>query len=377
MASELTDTGTSQGAESKTSVLITISTPGEETPICRLGRSEEILGDSTVQQLIQKVVSPNSLFSVGVPMSQLQAESPTALAIGELLSADCCEVTSKAVGDGGAQTVGLDDPVLAIANEQVGTQGNRFLNVTLDVHSSADRPAPTNEDRRELQLPETVEAERPAEEIEAIGEDARKGQIEQLSAALAAAAPAQEAGAPAEQQATPAEYEAQGEIVTIVAEQVKEEPKAAKPERAEYARKSDWLRAQFLPEVEALDFSGLFVGNLGLGARQEQARRSVVLSDPSRVTDILLQANGYRRSGDHAKALIQYQELVDIDPGNADFRFLLGKTLLELGQHDQAGEALLRAKELGHEGARKELVELRRSGHKGRKPLGFLRFWKQ
>ncbi len=31
-----------------------------------------------------------------------------------------------------------------------------------------------------------------------------------------------------------------------------------------YLRKNDWLRAQFLPEVEVLDFRGLFVGNKGL-----------------------------------------------------------------------------------------------------------------
>ena len=103
----------------------------------------------------------------------------------------------------------------------------------------------------------------------------------------------------------------------------------------------------------------------------------MVLADPARVTDILLRGNGYRRSGDHAKALICYQELVDMDPGNADFRFLLGKTLLELNQHDSGAEAFARAKELGHEGAAKELDTLRRSGARSRHPLGFLKFWKQ
>ncbi len=101
------------------------------------------------------------------------------------------------------------------------------------------------------------------------------------------------------------------------------------------------------------------------------------MADPSRVTDILLRGNGYRRSGDHAKALICYQELVDMDPGNADFRFLLGQTLQELGQREDAVAALQRAKELGHEGAAKELEQLSRSGNRHRKPLGFLRFWKQ
>jgi tetratricopeptide (TPR) repeat protein len=166
-------------------------------------------------------------------------------------------------------------------------------------------------------------------------------------------------------------------ILTIVAEAPRDEPQQQMRERKEYVRKSDWLRAQFLPEVETLDFSGLFVGNLGLGIREEKTRRNVVLADPARITDLLLRANGYRRSGEHAKALICYQELVDMDASNADFRFLLGKTLLALGQEEQAGEAFLRAKELGHDGADKELAELKRTGHRPRTGLGFLRFWKQ
>jgi hypothetical protein len=165
-------------------------------------------------------------------------------------------------------------------------------------------------------------------------------------------------------------------IFTIVAEKPTDEPKKTH-ERKEYVRKADWLRAQFLPEVEALDFSGLFVGNLGIGIREEKTRRNVVLADPARITEVLLRANGYRRSNEHAKALICYQELVDMDGSNADFRFLLGKTLLALGQREQAAETFLRAKELGHDGAEKEISELKRAGHRPRAALGFLRFWKQ
>jgi len=168
-------------------------------------------------------------------------------------------------------------------------------------------------------------------------------------------------------------------IVAIVAERPARQPRSTADSgaRKEYIRKSDWLRAQFLPEVQALDFSGLFVGNLGMGVREQQARRNVVLADPARITDVLLRGNSFRRTGDHAKALICYQELVDMDPGNADFRFLLGKTLLELGQHNQGVDALNRAKELGHEGARKELETVKPVVQRQRSPLGFLRFWKQ
>jgi hypothetical protein len=190
------------------------------------------------------------------------------------------------------------------------------------------------------------------------------------SADAAPAAPASESTAPAESK-TPT-----GSILTIVAEKPTNEPKAPVRDRKEYARKADWLRAQFLPEVETLDFSGLFVGNLGMGIRQEKTRRNVVLADPARITEVLLRANGYRRNDDHPKALICYQELIDMDPSNSDFRFLMGKTLFALGQRDQAVETFTRAKELGHEGAEKELEDLKRSGHRPKAALGFLRFWK-
>jgi hypothetical protein len=451
MTGESSDSSSPQ-QEPKTSVLITIRTPGEDAPICRLGNSEEILGDATVRQLIQRVINPNSLFAVGVPASQLQAESSTALAIGEMLSADCCEVRSGAGGEENGEPVGLDEPIRAVAQEQVGSQGNRFLNVTLNVRSAADARAPESEDRRGLSMPEAVEVEQPEAEspvdigqaaapeasaapseapseepfeataptaIEEAGPEPVEAALsppaepveaglspppepveaallaapEPVEAALSAApepvgmaesASPEPVGMAESSSAEPAEAavspppDGMNGIVAIVAEQVKEQPKPeAKPERAEYVRKGDWLRAQFLPEVEALDFSGLFVGNLGLGIRQEQVGRKVAMSDPSRVTDVLLRANGYRRSGEHAKALICYQELVDMDPGNADFRFLLGKTLLELGQRDEASGAFTRAKELGHEGAGKELDQLSRSGNGNRRPLSFLRFWKQ
>ncbi len=445
MTGESTDSPSPE-AQPRTSVLITIRTPGDDAPICRLGNSEEILGDATVRQLVQRVINPNSLFAVGVPASQLQAESSTALAIGELLSAECCEVYNGAIGEKNGEPVGLDEPVRAVAQEQVGDQGNRFLNVTLDVRSAADSSAPEGEDRRGLSMPEAVEVEHvgvaspvgieqtalsavdtapseepfeapaatPIEAAEAVkagplppskpGETAFSPSFEPVEATLSAASELVEATVPAASELVEATVPAPSEpveatpsaspepaeaavsapsverngIVAIVAEQVREQPEPeAKPERTEYVRKGDWLRAQFLPEVEALDFSGLFVGNLGLGIRQEQTRRRAVVSDPSRVTDILLRANGYRRSGKHAKALICYQELVDMDPGNADFRFLLGKTLVELGQREDALQALTRAKELGHEGAGKELDQLSQSGNGNRRPLSFLRFWKQ
>jgi len=353
-----------------TSVLITVSTPGAVTPICRLGNSGSILGDFTVRELIEKVVSPKSLFSVGIPMSQLEAESPTALAITELLAADACEVLLCGADGEPSRPVALGERARDVAAAQTGASGSSFLGLALDLRPVADNAAPGGEERRQIALPETLEAETPAAPS---GEPFDIPTIEfgEVPGSPGNGEPAPGPGAPAAAPSGPS-------IVAIVAEQPPKRGRmAGGGERKEYVRKSDWLRAQFQPEVAALNLTGLFVGNLGLGIREEQGRRQVVLADPSRITDILLRGNGYRRSGDHAKALICYQELMDMDPANADFRFLLGKTLLELGQHDQAVEALARAKELGHEGAAKELVGLKRSGVKARRPLGFLRFWKQ
>ncbi len=458
MIGESNATSTLTPPRAKASVLITISTPEADTPICRLGDSEDVVSNLTVRQLIQRVISPNSLFSVGVPISQLQAESPTALAIGELLSADCCQVMAPGKGAASRQNVSLDEQARSVAREQVGNQGNRFLNISLDVRSAPDAVAPSGDDRRQSYTPPAMEAEEknpvvmgsvvaqsgqvsstvgrnepaeasgptafglvrpeapatapeapsvpesetaprdtvsPAPEFEASAVAETPAAVEPTPVFAAEKSPtaapestaldvpepkasveAEPAG-PASESTARAESNAPTDgILTIVAEKPTEEPRAPVRDRKEYARKSDWLRAQFLPEVETLDFSGLFVGNLGMGIRQEKTRRNVVLADPSRITEVLLRANGYRRNGDHPKALICYQELIDMDSSNSDFRFLMGKTLLALGQREQAVETFTRAKELGHEGAGKELEELKRSGHRPKAALGFLRFWK-
>jgi hypothetical protein len=107
-------------------------------------------------------------------------------------------------------------------------------------------------------------------------------------------------------------------------------PAASEDEQARdqgHIRQADVLRARFLPEVESLDFSGLFVGNLGSEVLERRRGRGVTqAADPSRITDLLLRGNGCRRRGAHAEALLCYQELVALDPANPDFRFLLNTT---------------------------------------------------
>ena len=415
MIAESTGTSTVSPPETRASVLITVSTPGIGTTICRLGNSEEVVRGLTIRDLIQRVISPSSLFSVGVPISQLQAESAAALAIGELLGADCCEVIAPGKGSAPDQAIALDELARAVAREQVGTQGSRFLNINLEVRSAADAVAPTGADRRQVTPPMAVEVEAPAATVApfsptppavtasydwpfastrpstVLDEPPAATPMSLGPAPAGSSAVAQQVAAEPEASefdstatpdqaaasSVPDEQPSAAAILTIVAEKPAEQSEGQPRERKEYVRKADWLRAQFLPEVEALDFSGLFVGNLGIGIREEKVRRNVILADPARITEVLLRANGYRRTGEHAKALICYQELVDMDGSNADFRFLLGKTLVALGQKEEAAQAFVRAKELGHDGAEKELADLKRSGHRPKSGFGFLRFWKQ
>lgn len=406
-------------AQPDCSVLITITTPGSETPICRFGSARDILGGITVRQLIERVSSRQSVLSAGVPSAQLEAESTTASAVRELIAARSAEVLLASDNGGGGQAVDLEAAVSTIAERHTGEAGSSFISISLEVRPLQDAAAPAGRERREVMSPPAVEVaprppapqrtfspERPrssgwavipADEERpqplALGE-ASQARVEPGPPAAAAEEPREVAQPPAVERASGAEEApaqpavseppawpaapTAGELVTIVAEG---EPEAeAQPpqpgDRKEYIRKSDWLRAQFLPEVEALDFSGLFVGNLGPGVREQATRRVAVLADPSRITEILLQGNSYRRSGDHAKALICYQELVDIDAANPDFRYLLGKTFLELGQLQEAAEAFVRAKELGHEGAQAELDQLNRRPRRRSGILSFLRFWR-
>lgn len=126
-----------------------------------------------------------------------------------------------------------------------------------------------------------------------------------------------------------------------------------------YMRKTDVLRAELLPKIEALDFSGLFVGNFGLQARALDKAHRVSLLDPETANRYLMAANQHRRDGEYHKALHYYKTLVTHDPDNEDFWFLLGKTAADLGRVKQAAHAFSTAKRLGHGRAKEELAALR------------------
>jgi len=358
------------------------------------------------------------------------------LAIGELMASDNAEAVLLNPDGSQQRTVGMSEPVSSIARECTGEQGNVFYSIDLEVRTADEyRPGPVAEERRQIpqpnvivtkpQLPPAVAATPPVPAVTApvvasappasppvIPTIPLKDEPAKPVAAAPPVAPTipvvaeqvKAAAPPPVVEPKPVERApemtespmvgarqprdfskeekpvapAKDNVVIIAQPQKKAASRTAQDMKEKgYVRKADYLRAQFLPEVDLLDFSGLFVGDFGLASRQERERKNIVLADPSRITEVLLQGNSFRRSGNHVKALTSYQELVDMDPSNPDFRFLLGKSFLDLNRAEEAMESFTRARELGHEGAKKEMEALRAQGHRPRKSLGFLRFWKQ
>jgi hypothetical protein len=123
-------------------------------------------------------------------------------------------------------------------------------------------------------------------------------------------------------------------------------------------RKIEALMDQFRPMVTALDFRGLFTGNFAGQASTAVDVTKLSALSPQTISAYLMKANALRQAGDYEKALSYYRVLLKSDPDNADYRFLYGKTLIEMGRIQPARECLERARELGHENAAHELEKL-------------------
>jgi len=155
------------------------------------------------------------------------------------------------------------------------------------------------------------------------------------------------------------------------AEMVPAEPAAALPRK--YATKAEALTEQFGPKIAALDFRGLFVGNFGFQRDTVVDVAKLATLSPQTISAYLMKANALRQSGEHEKATSYYRVLLKSDPDNPDYRFLYGKTLMEMGRVQPARECLERARELGHENAAHELEQLEK--RKAWKPArAFLHF---
>ena len=170
------------------------------------------------------------------------------------------------------------------------------------------------------------------------------------------------------------EVEPEHEQITAEAEL---EPNASvAPQPKKHATKADALTEQFRPKVEPLDFRGLFVGNFGFQRDTVVDVAKLSALSPQTISAYLMKANALRQSSEHEKALSYYRVLLKSDPDNADYRFLYGKTLMEMGRVQSARECFERARELGHENAARELEQLEQRQTK--KPaLAFLQFWRR
>jgi len=125
-----------------------------------------------------------------------------------------------------------------------------------------------------------------------------------------------------------------------------------------YIRKSDLLREQVQPKIEALDFSGLFVGNFGLRPETVAKTPRVSLISPAEANKDLMQGNQHRRGGQHGQASHCYRTLITHFPENEDYWFLLGKSEEDRGEYRQAVHALENAARLGHDSAREEIARI-------------------
>jgi len=116
-----------------------------------------------------------------------------------------------------------------------------------------------------------------------------------------------------------------------------------------YQSKFETLREDLKEGVDALHLVGLFVGNL-LAKKQMDARVLEFLPGKT-VNDLLTKAHRMLQSKDYKGALEIYDLFIQIEPENADYKFLRGKALICLNQYEDGIMALKEAKVRGHEKA--------------------------
>lgn len=278
---ETEGTSSPPGSEKRSATVTVVLTTAEAvTPVMRRGVPQELLAELSVRQLIHRLIGPEgSVIAEG--------EWHATLGIGELLATGCCEVWTWREGE--RCLIPLDAPVASVLD------GGE---VRLDVRLARDNVPPGGTERRrsvDLQPPQAAPAD------ESWGREEGRAEAEAI---------------PSEEEQT--RCEEMGEAAPVIVGDA--------TALGGYVRKADLLRARFQPEVEVLDFRGLFVGNKGMGILGEQRKREPIQVDPAQIADLLLRGNGYRRNGNHVRALMCYQELMELDPANKDFRFLLERT---------------------------------------------------
>jgi len=308
-------------------VLVTMERPWEAGRVRRFGPVDEVLRNLTVRDLVE------SLAEAGSP------PEPGAEDMQEILPA-CYDIQVQSATDSDFRAVSGDDTAVSLLGEALTAPDRphvhqlRIRIMPLPADGNDERIAPVrHSDGSATHLPLPI-----------LDEDDLADQLGVPARPVSRTEAPEKAEAPQKSEAP---------------EKVKTAPAPSKANIRGYVRKTDVLRAELLPKLEALDFSGLFVGNFGIQSRTLDKAHRVSLLDPETANRYLIIANQHRRDGEHDKAIHYYKTLVTHDPDNEDFWFLLGKTAADLGRVKQAAHAFSTAKRLGHSAAKDELTILR------------------
>ena len=133
------------------------------------------------------------------------------------------------------------------------------------------------------------------------------------------------------------------EAVVAAVEVAPSSPPPAKKRVIKY----DALRAEYEPDVKALNFDGIFVGNL---LEESPGDPRIIPFLPQKmVNELLMKANKLLRDGSCQDALEIYGALAQANPDNTDYQLLYGRALLFVGQYAKGIAALKELAALGHE----------------------------
>jgi len=292
-------------------VFIALECAWEDGQIRHFGTIEDVLGDRTLDEVMRLLVQKQAGAEVALPESYaLHVRRPG------------CEEFEPADGQIPARSL--------IAERNDLPEGAAVHQLRIQVIPTGDQAVPGR-----------APQERHSDCLEALASAAPEPEAAQSSAPEPRQA---DAGAKTPEPSVPS------------AESLKS-PESRKKQRP-YLRKTDVLRAQLLPKIEALDFSGLFLGNFGFRAGAQVRSPRLALLSPSEANKYLMLANQHRRAGEYEQAARQYRALIAHDPSNEDFWFLLGKVEEGRGDLKQALHAYENALRLGHASARAEIARI-------------------
>jgi hypothetical protein len=344
-------------------VIISLEFPWEDDPIRRFGSVEEVIGRRTLDELVRMLAHERG--GTGDSLPETYALSVCTGNAEKFDPADRQTPARNFLGDGAgspeAATCHLRIQIVPICDLTRPEQahGRRHS----DLAPAAASTAPTVDGPLGPAVCESEDEGRPEQVQEQDHSD-----LAPLAASTAPTVDSPLGPAVNESKAVP-KPEATTQSSTSASE-VGKRPRG-------YLRKTDVLRAQLLPKIEALDFRGLFVGNFGLQLEAPITSPRVSLLSPTEANRHVMLANRHRRAGEHDQAAQCYRTLITHDPDNKDYWFLLGRVEEARADFGQAVHAYQNAHRLGHASARAEMDRIESEhGTVNAEPRGLLRLWR-